>query len=341
MDNLFFELLQVSLGTRDKLTRVPSAREWDALYDEAGRQAVVGVLLGGLERLPEEQLPPLEVKLQWIGESQIIEATGRTHRQRVKELADKLRSVGFRSCILKGIGVAEYYPEPLRRQCGDIDIWVDGHHKDILAWMRSEYELAHVEWNHIGAEIFDDAPVEIHLHPSWLYNPRYNSKLQKFFEYYKADAMLATKNSVNYPSIAFEAVFSLIHSFHHLLEEGVGFRHVIDYYYILKQLSDNQRSEAFSFLMEIGVGRYAAAMMYVLQDICGLSKQFLLCKPNVKEGKFLLDEIVASGNFGFSRRDDKGRNTASRWLMMVKHYPHEALWMIPWKCWHNVWKRLI
>lgn len=49
--NLFVELLQVALGRREGLSRVPSAAEWEALYEEAGKQAIVGVMLCGLERL--------------------------------------------------------------------------------------------------------------------------------------------------------------------------------------------------------------------------------------------------------------------------------------------------
>ena len=56
------------------MSRVPSAREWERLYDETDRQAVIGVLLDGLERLPAEQLTPAPVKLQWIGMVQMMEA---------------------------------------------------------------------------------------------------------------------------------------------------------------------------------------------------------------------------------------------------------------------------
>ena len=130
--SLFFELLQVALGTREELSRVPSAVEWEALYEEAERQAVVGVLLGGLERLPEEQWPPLELKLQWIGEVQMMEAEYRTHCERAKELTRRFRSIGFKSCVLKGVGTAQLYPYPERRQCGDIDLWVDGRREDVV-----------------------------------------------------------------------------------------------------------------------------------------------------------------------------------------------------------------
>ena len=60
--NSSFELLQVSLGTRDRLSRVPSDAQWGELLEESLRQAVTGVLLSGIERLPQEQRPPIELK---------------------------------------------------------------------------------------------------------------------------------------------------------------------------------------------------------------------------------------------------------------------------------------
>ena len=38
--NLFIELLQIALGVRDDLSRMPSAVEWQCLFDEAQRQAI-------------------------------------------------------------------------------------------------------------------------------------------------------------------------------------------------------------------------------------------------------------------------------------------------------------
>ena len=67
-------------------------------------------------------------------------------------------------------------------------------------------------------------------------------------------------------------------------------------------------------------------------------EDWMLCEPNEKEGRFLLSEIMAGGNFGKSRQDEKVRNSFSRWMMMLKHYPSEVLWMVPWKVWHKGWR---
>ena len=58
MRNLFIELLQVTVGTRDSLSRVPFGIEWQNLYKVGQRHAVESIILYGIERLPENQRKP-------------------------------------------------------------------------------------------------------------------------------------------------------------------------------------------------------------------------------------------------------------------------------------------
>lgn len=364
MNKIFFELLQVALGMRERLSRVPSAREWGALYDEAERQAVVGVLLGGLERLPEEQLPPLEVKLQWIGEVQMMEAEYRQHVERSRELAEKVRAVGFENCVLKGVAMARYYPEPSRRQCGDIDLWTFGRRKDVMKWLRSQYEIGHNVWHNVGVEVFDDVPVEIHFHPGWLWNPFHNKRLQSFFDH-ESHALelcsLATsgtqelhESSMGFkvPRLEFDAVFSLVHTYRHLIAGGVGLRHVVDYFYVLRAARLNgflrpseQASTArvplnslIEELKQLGMLKFAGAVMWMMKEVCGMSESELLCEPNEKEGRFLLSEIMAGGNFGQFSDETNERGLVAQLVTMLPHYPNEILWVLPWKGWHRCWR---
>ena len=338
MNYLFAELLQVSLGNKTSLSQTPSDKEWVGLLSEAKRQAVVGVLTDGLEKLPQEQKPRPEILLQWLGLAQITEDTYTLHVERAKELIKRFANAGFKTCVLKGIGTAQCYPNPTRRQCGDIDLWVNGSGKEVLTWLQSQCKLGKLSWLHADAGFFEDVQVEVHFHPSWLYSPISNKRLQHWFERNKDGQMVVNRDlGIAYSSVRFNAVFSLVHAFHHLMEEGVGMRHVIDYYYILNALPISHHDEVMRVLKYIGLGGFAAAMMWVLAEVCGMEQEHQLCEPNEKEGLFLLDEIKAGGNFGQSRQDDKQRNTFARWRMMVRHYPSEAIWMVPWKLWHRGW----
>lgn len=50
-DKLFFELVRLSIGTTDSLSRVPTAREWGELYAMAKKQSLVGISFAGVQRL--------------------------------------------------------------------------------------------------------------------------------------------------------------------------------------------------------------------------------------------------------------------------------------------------
>lgn len=56
MNLLFFELIQVAIGNKVCLSRVPTAAEWRALYDLAVKQAVAGACFCGVQRLPKRRV---------------------------------------------------------------------------------------------------------------------------------------------------------------------------------------------------------------------------------------------------------------------------------------------
>ena len=333
----------MALGNRDRLDRTPTDEEWAAMFEESFRQAVTGVMLDGIEKLPEEQRPPIDLLLEWIGETQINEETVTLHLKRARELTKDFMAVGFRSCVLKGVGIATLYPNPLRRVCGDIDWWMNGRRTEVMKWLRTKYDISEVRWHHVDALIFDDVQTEIHFHATWLFNPFRNRRLQRYLEKEKLAQMKERPEGFGYPSAEFNVVYSLVHSFHHLLECGIGFRHVIDYYYVVRKLKMENGEliikEAAETIKSIGLYKFLGAMMYVLKEACGATEEMLLCPIDEVEGRFLLSEIVAAGNFGHERiGEEMPTNSLVRFRTMVKHYPSEIIWMLPWKVWHWCWR---
>lgn len=339
MKKPFIELLHVSLGTRDKLSCTPSDVEWSALFSEAQKQAIIGVMLGGLERLPKEQLPKQNLLLQWIGLAQMNDGAYKIQCKRAKELTNMFAAQGVKSCVLKGLGIAQLYPRPSMRQCGDIDLWIDGKRNMMTTWMRNQYAIDHSVWHHVDAKFFEDVETEIHFHPGWLYNYFMNLKLQHWFKEHQEQQMMTDENlGFAYPTVRFNGVYALVHLYHHLIEEGVGIRHVVDYFYILKALSSTEKMGVVDDLKNFGMLKLAKAMMWVLIAVCGMSSEYLLCEPDEKEGRFLFDEMMRGGNFGHYRKDNRQRNSISRMMALLPHYPNEVLWVVPWKLWHRCWR---
>lgn len=340
MHQLFFELLQLSLGTRDHLSRMLNAQEWRLLLKETETQGVTGILADGLEKLVAEQRPPRDILLQWIGFTQITESTYALHCKRASKLSKEFAEAGYETCVLKGLSSAIRYPNPSRRHCGDIDIWVilnNGQSREELTqWLKDKCEISGIVWHHIVTKYFDDVAVEVHIHPIWLYNPLNNFRLQRwFYDMSKSSYKSEVRLDFTCTSAEFDVVYQLVHCFHHLLEEGISLRQVLDYYYVLSQLKDRN---AVSTIKKLGLNRFAGAMMWVLQEVCGMKSEQLICSPNEKEGKFLLNEMFGADSLHCSKNDK--RNNIKRWLKLLRHYPSEVLWMTPWKVWHNCWRKM-
>ena len=346
---LFF-LLQVSLGTRDQLSRIPNAREWEALYNEAEMQAVVGLLLTGLESLPDEQLPPLEVKLQWIGMVQMMDAEYKLHCERVVELMAQFRDAGFQCCVLKGIGAAQNYPNPSRRHCGDIDLWVDGNRNDITAFVRSfDYE-AKPKFKDIAFP-YKETEVEAHFIPTYLNNFRFNKRLQRYIEEYRQqqfehNVVTGEGLSICTPTDVFNVIYQMAHLYHHFFCEGIGMRHFVDYFYLLNREEVRcKKDELRRKLGEFRMLKFARGVMWVLHEKLGLERQYLVAEPDEKVGKLILKQILEYGNFGNKKLEGQSKfqawmSTTFKPIKYLSHFPGACFDRLVFMGWLQGWKIL-
>ena len=349
----FFALIQVSIGTREKLSYFPSNEEWDYLYKLAEMQSITGITFRGLElSVKSFHCKAPDILFEWIGALQYIRNQNAVQILRSQEISALFSNAGFRNCILKGQGTATYYQNPNDRQSGDIDIWVDGDRDEILSFVRSQgYDINSIDFKHSDIAFFDDIPVEVHFRPSWMYNPISNRRLQRFFH---ENSVQQFKNFDSHRGITrttadFDLIFSMVHIYRHVFSEGIGLRQVMDYFFILKNSTKAQRDESCRVLKSLGMANFVGGIMWILKTCMGIAEELLLCSPNKKYGTFQLNEILISGNFGRyddrflriekTRRFERGLVQFRRNLSFVRYYPSEVLWSPIWKLWHYYWRK--
>lgn len=172
------------------------------------------------------------------------------------------------------------------------------------------------------------------------------------------------------PTVSFNAVYQLLHIYKHLFEEGIGLRQLLYYYFVLRalhieqgELADRTESmaqwaegmgvavasneEIMHTLSRFGMKKFAGAVMYVLQTVFAMPDEYLICPPNEKEGKFLLNEIMQAGNFGkYDERIKHGGSQLSHAiektkhnLRLLSHYPEEVLSEPFFRLYHWFWRR--
>ena len=326
------------------------------------------------------------------------------------------------------------YPNPYSRTPGDIDIWVKGEDKRVISFVRSISPHEKACYHHIEFPSYKGVEVEVHYRPSFLLCFWHNRKLQKYYERVKEQqfshrVMLGEQGEIAIPTAEFNLIFQLTHIYSHLMNEGIGLRQLVDYYYVLcdfykvyqifskthpssltlkggstafpKPLSPQgtgdvtappRRSEPLRSkvggpskvspdcagwdrlsiegdnsagsttavtssastaldvvqkeLKELGLGKFAGGIMYIMQEVFGMPASRLIVPPNEKYGKFVLNEVLEAGNFGkHDARNRFGRlklghnlQRVYRDIRLVKFFPAEALCEPLFRTWHFFWR---
>ena len=428
MEAGLFRFLRFSLGLEREVKGLLDGRQgcfdWNACYQFAKRQTLVGVLFDGIQRLPKELAPARPLLLRWLSDSESIRRRNMRMDRASAYIYNKVCAAGFRCCILKGQGNALLYPHPSSRIPGDVDVWVMSNREELrriaLSLTEGDGSSLQESLNHIGLTVHG-VSVELHSTPALLNSPLHNSRLQKWL---KRNADLQCSNrialpnnagEVAVPTLSFNIIYQLCHLFHHCFYEGVGLRQIVDYYLVLKNtdfsgntngasgntdcfsgntdcdgvlsntdftdntdrvdgktekhscdLGDSCSSslttdssglmdglvvtEELSGLQEelkwLGLWEFAGAVMYVLREVMGLDEKWMICAPDERRGRLLLEEIMAGGNFGhYDERNRFGQGALwhniqrfRRDWRMLRFYPSEALSEPLFRACHFLWR---
>ncbi|MGM9722032.1 MAG: nucleotidyltransferase family protein, partial [Candidatus Egerieousia sp.] len=125
---LFHLLSCVAKGTAPEASLFANmgAGEWDALYKLAKDQGVTALVFDKLESLPAEVAPPKQLMLQWFSHTLSIAKQMERKYIVAADFAERLAAANIPVVVLKGFAIAAYYPQPLHRECGDLDCYMLG-----------------------------------------------------------------------------------------------------------------------------------------------------------------------------------------------------------------------
>lgn len=352
----FFDVIRYSLESDSNIPDNVPDIDWFRLYRFAEKQGILGVGFEGIKRLSEQGIkPPFDVLMEWIAIAENVEGRNKVLNQRCDEVQKMYSEAGFVTCILKGQGNAQMYPNPFSRMPGDIDLWVKAEKngiKSIIKYVRKHHPKARAEYHHIDYGEYNGVEVEVHYRPSFSNNLIYNSRLQKWFkahacqQYSHIVEIPGNAGNICIPTFEFNVIFQLSHIYRHLLQEGIGLRQVIDYYYLLKSDGRSKMADMLETLQYLGLMKIAGAMMWVLNEVLGLPEQYLIAPKNEKQGRLLLYEILKGGNFGHYDVDNQKANNAikknlqriKRDIRMMRQFPSECLWEPIFRMYHWIWR---
>ena len=101
-----------------------TSSEWMLLYRLSRKHTVQGIVYDGICTLPVGCQPPKMLLIQWAVEIDKWERINHHQQQmlcRIQMLFNQAPAIPFE--LIKGLAISCYYPNPLHRVCGDLDLY--------------------------------------------------------------------------------------------------------------------------------------------------------------------------------------------------------------------------
>ena len=216
---------------------------------------------------------------------------------------------------------------PIAVQTGkDKAEYVEYHgRKAVIEYVKMQHRLEGniekpvVRYHHIEAPKIDGTEVEVHFRPCYAHSPLRNWRMLRWFNDH-ADVCMKNKTHMGFavPTASVNVVYQMCHLFSHYFDEGLGLRQLMDYYFALRvwhndvmECKDLQSqgmwseglgtpvmsaTEIMAVLRSFGMGKFAAAVMWVLQEAfeneeCRMKKQRSATEGKANEECSDADEV--------------------------------------------------
>ena len=218
---------QISLG---------EAVDWPTVYRLAREQAVLGLVLAGINRLPAEQQPPLKMLMRSIGEIQALEKMNLQLNAFVEGWVEKFHDSGIRVYLIKGQGIAQCYERPLWRSCGDADFFLsqaDYVKAKSLIIPTAEFVKQENTYSRHQAIRMGRWTVELHGSLRGGLSTRIDKNLDEIGEEILSGKnpryWMAGNTQVSLPDVNDDAVYVFTHILKHFYKGGIGLRQICDW----------------------------------------------------------------------------------------------------------------
>lgn len=318
----FLELLRSGLWDKDPDTNLfTSGTDWNKIYEESQRQALLGVVLDGIIKLPLNLRPDKSLYLKWCADVINLEDANQKLNKEVVNLFKYLHENGVQPILLKGQGLAELYPNPLHRSSGDIDIYIGKRNYDKVNQLLSYEGTSNDIWStHHMAYHWHNVTVENHRLIGHLLSPFSQRNLEKLVDKWmdaiNCDYVTINDTEIAIPPVDFNVVYILLHSIIHMLGSGIGLRQSCDWAIFLnKKNKEINWNNVKNILKDLGIFNGWKIFGVMAVNYLGLPKKDLFTEfddKDEREAEKLIEDIFHKGNFGFF--DNKKRNKKNNFL---------------------------
>ena len=236
INNLFFSLLRTSINSQTNRKNTLTFNDWKVVYHTCRQQGMTAVLFDFVRQLPKSEAPDKALLMEWLSAATAVEQTMQRMQVTAGEFAEAMEKREIPVVVLKGIAFAQYYPNPLLRECGDLDCYMMGKKEEgDLATLELGGTMEEAGYKHSHL-LFKGLTIENHRFftdfdntPTGMLTEQVLGELMQEAHTYIGGSKLCC------PSANFNALFLLKHAQGHFIDEGIRMRHVLDWALFLRE----------------------------------------------------------------------------------------------------------
>ena len=237
----------------------------------------------------------------------------------IADICSMLDGHGIRAVLLKGQGLARWYPSADLRECGDIDLWVPEKDYARACELLLEFEqgLGEVSVSQKSEKHFRVqrryVVVELHRRAEVLSSARRDA----FYSAVELEGLMSGVVMQDFcgvqvatPADTFNAFYVFLHAWNHFTGFGVGLRQVCDWALLLHARGrELQVGVLQGWLEELGLMRAWQVFGALAVDCLGMpaGEMPFYSARYARRGRRLLRLILREGNFGKERSVRKNR----------------------------------
>ena len=235
LSNTFLALVRAGLWEQRVALLPFQSVDFDALYELADEQSVVGLVAAGLEHVEDMKIMK-PMALPFLKKVFSLEGRNQAMNAFIGKTVQLLRDRGVYTLLVKGQGVAQCYARPQWRSSGDIDFFLDAENyekaKGVLTPLASHIDEEDNRRLHLGMTI-DEWTVELHGTLDTEFSNRVNKGVdaiqQEIFTQRKVRVWKDGDTDVFLPAPDEDVVLVFTHILEHFFIGGVGLRQLSDW----------------------------------------------------------------------------------------------------------------
>lgn len=313
------ELIKIGIGhgTDNFDFTALTADDWNEVIKESQLQTVQLLAFDATKKITS--LIPDDLNMQWF---QLAAATiSQNHRvlDAQNKLVDLLEKNNISYIILKGFASGLYYPDFEKRAYGDVDFLVAPEHIKtaeslLLNEGYSKREIAEDVCHLVF--IKNGVHFELHKEIGGIPDGKYGQIFRLFFKNATQEYNLNDNPSFHNPKSEILAVILLLHTVHHMLDQGLGLRHLCDWACFVDRTYKEPfwKEKLLPLLKKTGTLKFAAAVTKTSSLYLGTACPDWANKIDEELCAQIIRDIFELGNFG---KKNITRSVSSR--MISKH----------------------